>query len=314
VTRILVVMDALERIQAYKDTTVGMLLEARRRGYATEVAGIGDLWAADGRLHVSALPLEVRDDPDDWYSAGEPRVRAAGAFDVILMRKDPPVDMRYFYATQLLDLAQRDGVAVVNSPQSLRDGNEKLAALWFREWTPPTLVSGHAGRLREFVIGQGRAVLKPLAGMGGQGVFLTAGDDPNLNVIIETLTRDGAEPIMAQAYLDAISDGDKRVLLVNGNPVPCMLARIPGACDFRGNLARGGRGEPRELGAAEERMARAIGPKLRARGVLFAGLDVIGDRLTEVNVTSPTCLRELDAAFGINIAGDFFDAVETLDG
>ena len=312
-TRMLVVMDALDQVQACKDTTVGMLLEARRRGYATEVAEIGHLWAADGRVRVRALPLEARRDPDDWYRAAAPRVRQAEEYDLILMRKDPPVDMRYVYATQLLDLAGRDGVPVVNNPQSLRDGNEKLAALWFREWTPPTLVSGHAERLREFVTAQGRAVLKPLEGMGGQGVFLTAGDDPNLNVIIETLTHDGAQPVMAQAYLDAISDGDKRVLLVNGEPVPFMLARLPGASDFRGNLARGGRGEPRELGAVEERMARAIGPALRERGVLFAGLDVIGDRLTEVNVTSPTCMRELEAAFEINIAEQFFDAVEALE-
>lgn len=308
--KMLVIMDSPATIKPYKDTTVAMLIEAQRRGYQCMIAEAGQMWLENADAHTTAHPVKVRDQDEHWYTLGESQTLALSDFDLILMRKDPPFNMDYIYATYMLELAERQGVLVVNRPQALRDANEKLAALWFPDWVPDTLVSGRAERIREFVEHQGRCVLKPLDGMGGQSIFMTATDDPNLNVIIETLTDEGRERIMAQQYLEAIRDGDLRVLLVAGEPVPYMLARIPGEKDFRGNLARGGRGEPRELGAVERKLALSVGPELLRRGILFAGIDIIGGKLTEVNVTSPTCVRELDRAYDINICADLFNAIE----
>ncbi len=308
--KMLVIMDSPSTIKPYKDTTVAMLLEAQARDYQCMIAAADNLWLDNADALVAAHGIKVRDQNEDWYQLGDQQQMALTDFDVVLMRKDPPFNMQYIYATYILELAEHQGVLVVNKPQALRDANEKLSALWFPDWIPATLVSGQAERLREFVHRHQRSVLKPLDGMGGSSIFMTSPGDPNLNVIIETLTEEGQQVIMAQQYLEAIKQGDLRVLLIAGKPVPYMLARLPSGSDFRGNLARGGRGEPRELGAIEHQLAEAVGPELVRRGILFAGLDIIGDRLTEVNVTSPTCVRELDRAFGINICADLFDAIE----
>jgi len=228
----------------------------------------------------------------------------------VLMRTDPPVDADYLHDTHILSLAQSEGVLVVNDPQGLRDLNEKLAALLFPQCCPPTLISRNAAELRAFVAEQGHCVLKPLDGMGGRSIFQARAGDANLNVILETLTENGQHLALAQRYLPEIRDGDKRILLVDGEPMPYCLARIPQGDEFRGNLAAGGRGEGRPLSERDRWIAAQVGPELKRRGMMFVGLDVIGDYLTEVNVTSPTCVRELDHEFGLNIAATLFDAIE----
>jgi glutathione synthase len=309
-TNLVVVMDDIAAINVVKDSSFAMLLEGQRRGYRVFYLNEDALSLDGADCRARMRPVEVRDDPNDWCSLGEPVERALGSEDLVLMRADPPVDADYLYATYLLERAEAAGARVVNRPRALRDFNEKLAIARFPELIPDTLVSARADQLKAFVREQGKAVLKPLDGMGGRGVFLASAGDPNLNVIIETLTAGGRQLAMVQAFMPEIERGDKRILMVNGRPVPYLLARIPGGDDFRGNLARGGRGEGRPLADEDYRIAEAVGPVLVEHGIAFAGLDVIGDRLTEVNVTSPTCIRELDAQFGINIAGDLFDAVD----
>jgi glutathione synthase len=309
-TDVAVVMDPIGSIRIAKDTTFAMLLEAQRRGHRLHYVLPGGLGIGGGRAVARMAPLAVREDPADWFSLGDASLRPLADMDVVLMRTDPPVDSEYVYDTQILGLAQDEGVLVVNDPRGLRDLNEKLAALLFPQCCPPTRVSRDAAELRAFVAEHGQAVLKPLDGMGGRSIFRTATDDPNLNVILETLTGGGRRQAMAQRYLPEIADGDKRILLVDGEPVPYCLARIPQGTDFRGNLAVGGRGEGRPLTDRDRWIAGQVGPQLRERGLLFAGLDVIGDFLTEVNVTSPTCARELDKQFGLNIAGQLFDVIE----
>jgi glutathione synthase len=255
--------------------------------------------------------IEVHDQANDWFSLESFDTQALDQLDVILMRSDPPVDSHYLHNTQILSLAQDDGVLLVNNPQGLRDLNEKLAAMLFPECCPDTLVSRNKAELKAFVQHHGNAVLKPLDGMGGRSIFRASGTDPNLNVILETLLDGDQSLVMAQEYLPAIVDGDKRILLIDGIPVPYCLARIPQGDEFRGNLAAGGRGEGRPLSDSDRRIAEQVGPELKKRGMIFVGLDVIGDRLTEVNVTSPTCIRELDKQFGLNIAGMLFDVIET---
>jgi glutathione synthase len=305
-----VVMDPSGSIKIAKDTTFAMLLEAQRRGHVLQYVRPGSLGADSGRVVATLSPLSVRDDPDDWFTLGEARVRPLAECDVVLMRQDPPVDSNYLHDSILLDLAQREGVLVVNDPRGLRDLNEKLAALLFPQCCPPTLVSRVPHALRQFVAEHGRCVLKPLDGMGGRSIFQVLHDEPNLNVILETLTDNGRHLAMAQRYIPEIREGDKRILLVDGEPVPYCLARIPQGSEFRGNLAAGGRGEGRPLSDRDRWIAAQVGPELRRRGMLFVGLDVIGDWLTEVNVTSPTCVRELDKQFGLNIAGQLFDVLE----
>jgi glutathione synthase len=307
---LVVVMDDIAEISVVKDTTLAMLLEGQRRGYRLWYLGETDLYLDGATTCARMRAIRVQDDVDDWYALGEAVDRPLGADDLVLMRADPPVDTDYLFATYLLERAEQAGALVVNRPRALRDFNEKLAIARFPELIPATRVSAHASALRAFVDDHGRAVLKPLDGMGGRGIFLVEADSDNLNVIIETLTDSGRRMAMAQQYLPDIADGDKRVLIVHGEPVDRLLARIPGAGDFRGNLARGGRGEGRALGEAERAIAEQVGPVLLDHGIEFAGLDIIGDRLTEINVTSPTCVRELDAQFGINIIGDLFDAVD----
>lgn len=305
-----VVMDDISAITIAKDTTFALLLEAQRRGHRLLYAEQPDLYLDGSKPRARLRPLEVEDSPGGWFRLGDAEDRALGDIDLVLMRKDPPVDAAYIYTTYLLELAEAEGARVINRPRALRDFNEKLAIARFPELAPPTLVSSDAARLKEFVAAQGRAVLKPLDGMGGRSIFLASRGEPNLNVILETLTDGGTRLAQAQGYLPAISDGDKRILLIDGEPVPYVLARIPTGDDFRGNLARGGRGEGRPLSDGDRAIAERVGPELKAHGIVFAGLDVIGDRMTEINVTSPTCVRELDAQFGINIAGDLFDVIE----
>ena len=307
---VVVVMDPIESIKTAKDSTFAMLLEARRRGHRLHYVRPGGLSLRGGEAVATAAPLAVQDDKTGWYTLGEFGEWRFGPGQVVLMRKDPPVDAEFIYDTQVLDLARQAGAQVVNDPRGLRDFNEKLAAMLFPQCCPPTLISRDAAVLKAFVTGQGKAVLKPLDGMGGRSIFLSQAGDPNLNVILETLTDGGRTLALAQRYLPQIVDGDKRILLVDGEPVDYCLARIPQGDEFRGNLAAGGRGEGRPLTERDRWIAAQVGPLMRRRGMRFVGLDVIGDYLTEVNVTSPTCVRELDKQFGLNIAGQLFDAIE----
>ncbi|GGK00080.1 glutathione synthetase [Luteimonas terricola] len=303
-------MDPIGSIGVAKDSTFAMLLEAQRRGHRLHYVLPGGLSMAGGAAQALAAPLKVRDDALDWFELGTASQRRLGDGDVVLMRTDPPVDADYVHDTQILDVARMAGANVVNDPRGLRDLNEKLAALLFPQCCPPTLVSRDAAALKAFVAEHGQAVLKPLDGMGGRSIFRAAAGESNLNVILETLTDGGRHLAMAQRYLPEITEGDKRILLIDGVPVDYCLARIPQGDEFRGNLAAGGRGEGRPLTDRDRWIAAEVGPEMVKRGMRFVGLDVIGDWLTEVNVTSPTCIRELDAEFGLNIAGLLFDAIE----
>ncbi|RRN79791.1 MULTISPECIES: glutathione synthase [Pseudoxanthomonas] len=307
---VVVVMDPIGSIKIAKDTTFAMLLEAQRRGHRLHYVRPGGLGLRDGRAVATAAPLRVRDDKAGWYELGDYAELAFGPGQVVLMRKDPPFDGEYLYDTHILDIARAAGAEVVNNPQGLRDFNEKLAAQLFPQCCPPTRISRDPAALKAFAAEHGRVVLKPLDGMGGRSIFLSQAGDPNLNVILETLTEGGRKLALAQRYIPEITDGDKRILLVDGVPVDYCLARIPQGDEFRGNLAAGGRGVGRPLSERDRWIAAQVGPEMRRRGMRFVGLDVIGDYLTEVNVTSPTCVRELDAQFGLNIAGLLFDAIE----
>ena len=307
---IVVVMDPIGSIRIAKDSTFAMLLEARRRGHRLWYVDPGGLAVDAGRAVATVAPLSVADDPAHWFDLGAPARLELGPGHVVLMRKDPPVDSEFIHDTQVLSLAARAGALVVNDPQGLRDYNEKLAALLFPQCCPPTLVTRDAAALKSFVADHGQAVLKPLDGMGGRSIFRVDHGDTNANVILETLTGGGRSLAMAQRYLPQISAGDKRILLVDGEPVVYCLARIPQGDEFRGNLAAGGRGEGRPLSERDRWIAAEVGPEMKRRGMVFVGLDVIGDYLTEVNVTSPTCIRELDAQFGLNICASLFEAIE----
>jgi glutathione synthase len=306
---VIVVMDPIGSIKIAKDTTFAMLLEAQRRGHRLHYVVPGRLSLRDGTAVAQVAPLAVKDDKAGWFTLGEAHELTLGPGQVVLMRKDPPVDAEYLYDTHVLGVAQQAGALIVNDPQGLRDFNEKLAALLFPQCCPPTLVSRDPAELKAFVAEHGEAVLKPLDGMGGRSIFRVKAGDPNTNVILETLVGHG-KLTLAQRFIPGIKDGDKRVLLVDGEPVDYVLARIPQGDEFRGNLAVGGRGEGRPISERDRWIAQQVGPEMKRRGMLFVGLDVIGDFLTEVNVTSPTCVRELDAQFGLNIAGQLFDAIE----
>lgn len=307
-----VVMDPIAGIKTYKDSTFAMLLEAQRRGHALWYMEPRDLAVRDGEALARMCPLEVRDDTVNWFTLGDAATLPLSTLDILLMRKDPPFDMDYVYSTYILDLAERAGVTVVNRPQALRDANEKCFITQFPQCCVPALITRRSDEIREFVREQGLSVVKRLDGMGGDSIFQVRPDDPNVNVILETITRNDRDLIMVQRYIPEIVDGDKRILVVDGEPVPYALARIPGAGDFRGNLAKGGTGKGLPLDDRDRWICSQVAPELKRRGILFAGLDVIGEWLTEINVTSPTCIRELDAQFGLNIAGDLFDALEAL--
>jgi glutathione synthase len=305
-----VLMDPIRAIKIAKDSTFAMLLEASRRGHALLYMEQGDLALRDGEAWARLRPLTVKEDPANWFTLGEPTWRPLAEVDIVLARKDPPVDAQFIYDTMVLERAQRAGCKVVNDPRSLRDCNEKLFALDFPQCIAPTLVSRDAVELRRFVAEHGEAVLKPLDGMGGRGILRVKHGDSNLNSMLETLLDGARHFAIAQKYIPEITAGDKRILLIDGEPVPYALARIPQGDEFRGNLAAGGRGEGIPLSDRDRWIAAQVAPELVRRGLRFVGLDVIGDYLTEINVTSPTCIRELDAQFGINIAGLMFDAIE----
>jgi glutathione synthase len=303
-------MDPIEAITPKKDSTLAMLLEARRRGAEIHYMLQSDLRLEGGDPRAQSRILSVRNDLADWFEFGASQDIRLADLDVLLMRKDPPFDIEYIYTSYILERAEMAGVLVVNKPQSLRDMNEKAYTTWFEECAPETLITRSIPGIRRFLKEHGRIVVKPLDGMGGRSVFVVRQDDNNANVILETLTDNGRRLAVAQVYIPEISEGDKRILLVDGEPVEYALARIPSADDNRGNLAMGAKGVGRELSERDRWICSRVGPALRERGVLFAGLDVIGDYLTEINVTSPTGIRELDALYGLNIAGILFDAIE----
>lgn len=304
-----VVMDPIESINPKKDSTLAMLLAAQRRGWQLFYMQQQDLLLRDGTVHATLRPVEVRDDPHDWHTLSEPEFKPLADLDVILMRKDPPFDMQYIHTTYLLELAEAAGVLVVNKPQSLRDANEKLYTAWFPQCTPATLVSRDMKQLRAFLQEQGDVIVKPLEGMGGMSIFRLTLSDPNISVVLETLTSNGQHYIMAQRYIPEISQGDKRILLIDGRPIPYALARIPAAGETRGNLAAGGRGAGVPLSERDYWICEQVGPTLQKKGLVFVGLDVIGDYLTEINVTSPTCIRELDRQFNLDIAGELMECI-----
>lgn len=308
--RIGIVMDPIAAINTKKDSSFAMLLAAQARGWQIFYMQQSDMFLRDGQVLASMAALTVQDDPYDWFQLGDAQIAPLHSLDAILMRKDPPFDMEYIYSTYLLEQAQAKGVLIVNDPQSLRDANEKLFTAWFPQCCPPTLVTRQKSLMREFQAAHGDIIIKPLDGMGGASIFRVMQGDPNFSVIVETLTENGSKSVMVQQYLPAIKDGDKRILLINGEPVPYALARIPANGETRGNLAAGGRAEGRELTERDRWICNQVGPKLREKGLLFVGLDVIGDYLTEINVTSPTCIRELDRLYDLNIAGDLMTAIE----
>jgi glutathione synthase len=307
-----IVMDPVASLDPKKDSTLAMIEAARRRGWETWCIEQGDIMLRDGAVVARARSLEVDRGRTPFWSLGDARHRPLADFDVVLMRKDPPFDMEYVYSTYLLERAETAGALVLNRPQSLRDCNEKFFATAFPELGPPLVVTRRADELRAFAAEHGDVIMKPLDGMGGASIFRVTPGDANLSVIIETLTGHGTRQIMAQRYIPEIAEGDKRILVVDGEPVPWALARIPAAGESRGNLAAGGRGEARPLSERDRLIAETVAPELRRRGLAFVGLDVIGDYLTEVNVTCPTCIRELDAQCGLDIAGDFMTHVAGL--
>lgn len=309
-----VVMDPIAAITPYKDTTLAMLLEATRRGCEIHYFEMGDLFVRDGVAHGHSRPLEVFDDNDDWYRLGDGETMALGELDCILMRKDPPFDMEFVYATYILERAENTGTLVVNRCAALRDVNEKMAINRFAHLCAPTLVSRDMATLRAFIDEQRDAVIKPLDGMGGSRIFRVQAGDGNTSVVLEVLTEYGSRYAMAQGYVPAILEGDKRILLIDGEPVEYCLARIPKDGELRGNIAAGGRGEGRPLSDSDRRICAEIGPYAREMGLLFVGLDVIGDKLTEINVTSPTCVRELEQQYNINIVARLFEAIEARIG
>jgi glutathione synthase len=305
-----IVMDPIESITPKKDSSLAMLLEASRRGAEIHYFEQQDLRMISGKAIGSSTLICVRDDYDDWFDFGETRDVELGDLDAILMRKDPPFDMEYIYTTYILDRAKAAGALIVNAPQALRDMNEKAYTAWFPDCTPLTLVTRSMEQMKAFLAEHGRIVVKPLDGMGGRSIFVIQKGDNNANVIFETLTDYGQQFAMAQVFIPEITEGDKRILLIDGEPVPYALARIPTGDDNRGNIVAGATTRAQELSAADKRICDVVGPVLRDQGVLFAGIDVIGELMTEVNVTSPTGIRELDSAFDLNIAGLMFDAIE----
>jgi glutathione synthetase, prokaryotic len=308
--KLALVLDPLDSLKAYKDTSVAIMAEAQARGHALYALLQEDLALKGGRVAGESRPLALTGDDHDWHRAGAAAETPLDAFDAVLMRKDPPFDSEYLYSTLLLELAEAQGANVFNRPAALRDFNEKLAIAKFPSFTAPTLVTRKPELIREFLAEQGDIILKPLDAMGGSGVFRVRRDDPNLNVIIETLTRLGTRTIMAQRYIPEIAAGDKRILLIDGEPVPYALARIPKEGETRGNLAAGGKGVAQPLSERDREIAAALGPALREKGLFFVGLDVIGHWLTEINVTSPTGMVEIAAQTDCRPAALFMDALE----
>ena len=305
-----VVMDPIADIKFYKDTTLALLLAAQERGWDLHYMEQKDLYLLQGEARANTRNLFVADNGDSWFELGLHEDKKLGDLDVIIMRKDPPFDNEYIYSTYILEAAQNQGALVVNDPRSLRDCNEKIFATQFPQCCPPVLVSRDMLRLREFHRSHGDVIFKPLDGMGGSRIFRCRHDDPNVGVILETLTEFGSQSIMAQRYIPEISEGDKRILVVDGEPIPYCLARIPAIGETRGNLAAGGTGVAQPLTDQDYWIVEQVAPTLKAKGLLFVGLDVIGNYLTEINVTSPTCAREIDKAYNTGIGSRLIDAIE----
>lgn len=307
---ILIVMDEISTINYKKDTSLAMMWAAQDRGHTLGYAQINDLWLDKGELKVDSQVVTVSRNPDDFYQLEAQTSKLITDYDVILMRKDPPFDMNFVYATYMLDKAKAAGVKVVNDPQSVRDCNEKLFATWFSEYMSPTIVTSKQAHIRQFIAEQQDVIVKPLDGMGGMGIFRLTADSPNIGATLEMLAQMETLPIMAQGYLPAIKEGDKRVLIVNGKVVDYCLARIPSDGETRGNLAAGGRGVAMPLTDEERKVAEAVAPTLKEKGLMFVGLDLIGAKITEINVTSPTCVREINEQCGTDIATDLIVAIE----
>ena len=303
-------MDPIGSINFKKDSTLAMLLEAQQRGYELYYMEQNDLFLSEQTVLANSKNLSVANNADNWFELQEPQTISLSDLDVILMRKDPPFDMNYIFTTYLLELAEAQGALIVNKPQSLRDANEKLYTAWFPQCKVPTVVSSQSETLRAFIKQQQDVILKPLDSMGGSSIFHVKQGDANTNVIIETLTLNNTKPIMAQRFIPEITEGDKRILLIDGEAIPYALARIPSATDHRANLAAGGTGKGVELSERDHWICEQVAPTLKAKGLIFVGIDVIGDYLTEVNVTSPTCIRELDEQFNINISAKLMDSIE----
>ncbi|MBK8817386.1 MAG: glutathione synthase [Methylococcaceae bacterium] len=306
------VMDPIDRINIKKDTSFAMLLEAQARSWELHYMELENLYLRNGKAYAETRTLEVKSDERGWFRFLNTHNIELASLDVIIMRKDPPFDQEYLYATHILEQAEHDGAYVINRPQSLRDANEKLYTSWFPQCCTETLVTKNSVQIKAFLAEQGNIILKPLDGMGGASIFRIREGDPNMSVILETMTLHNTRTVMAQKYLPEIKDGDKRILMVNGEPVPYCLARIPAQGESRGNLAAGGTGEGRPLTDQDRWIASQVGPTLREKGLVFVGLDVIGSTLTEINVTSPTCVQELDKQFGLNISGQLMDHVESI--
>ena len=308
--KLAVIMDPIESIKPHKDSSLAMLLEAQARGWQIHCGGLGDIWLRDGQAFGRLTRLEVADDLKQWFHANDVATSALCDFDVILMRKDPPFDMEYIFATYVLQRAEDHGAVVVNRPQGLRDANEKVFTAWFSHCAPPTLVSRSLEEMRQFVSQHKKVVVKPLDLMGGRSVFVTGIEDGNRNVVLETVSDGGTRYVMLQTYLPEVVDaGDRRILLIDGRPIPLALVRIPSAGDHRGNMDAGARTEVRPLRDRDLWICEQIGPALRDQGLLFTGIDVIGDYMTELNVTSPTGIRELERGSDIPITKMLFDSI-----
>jgi len=307
--RLAFVVDPLDHLKAHKDSSIAMMRAARERGHVVHALEARDLFVLEGSVRARTRAIDVSDDNDAWYDVKAEAVEPLAAFDFVLMRKDPPFDQEYYYATLLLERAEAEGAQVVNSPRGLRDWNEKLAILRFPALCPPTLVASDMAAVHAFIDTHADVIVKKLDGMGGTMIFRVTAADPNRNVIVETITDLGCRTIMAQRFIPQIAQGDKRVLVIDGEPFGHCLARIPKAGETRGNLAAGGRGVAQPISARDREIGEAVGAELVKAGIVFAGLDVIGDWLTEVNVTSPTCIVEIDEQTGENAAEDLLDAL-----
>lgn len=304
-----IISDPISGFNIKKDTGFAMMMAAQARGYELYYMEMDDLYLYQGNAMATAAKAQVFDDETNWYQLEEKHSVALSELDVILMRKDPPFDTEYIYATYMLERAEQAGTLIINKPQSLRDANEKLFTAWFSEHTPDTLVTRSQAQIRRFLDKHQDIILKPLDGMGGASIFRVKHDDPNIGVICETLTEHGSRFAMAQQFIPEIKQGDKRVLVVDGEVIPYCLARIPQGGETRGNLAAGGRGEARPISDDDRKIAEAVAPTLKAKGLVFVGLDIIGNKLTEINVTAPTCVKEIEAAYDISIMDKLFDAI-----
>jgi len=305
-------MDSIEEINTKKDSTFAMMLEAQARNYEIHYFTQDDTFVQNNNPFASSKLMKLTDNTNNWHEVLSSQLLDLTSLDVIMMRKDPPFDMEYIMDTYILDMAKEKGVLICNNPQALRDANEKFFTEYFPEFSPKCVISRNQSRIKDFAKNLDKVIIKPMDGMGGSSIFQTGKNDKNLNVIIETVTNNGTRTTMVQEYIPEITQGDKRILLINGTPIDYALARIPSKDDFRGNLAKGGKAVGQPLSKSDYEICKQVGPVLKEMGIIFAGIDVIGKHLTEINVTSPTCIRELDEQFGLNIACTLFDEIEKI--